>query len=108
MWRPDKKATPFPVEIEREKKRGKEKGFKKIKVATKFALIFLCAAVVRGKTCSKILFFFFERTDSAKVEKLVQHGKLTVRKVARKDEEGESRTEKFYTATIKLTGKKFL
>lgn len=62
-------------------------------------------------SCSRENLFqdiFSEGTDSAKVEKLVQYGKLTVRKVAKKDEEGESRTEKFYTATIKLTGKKFL
>lgn len=59
-----------------------------------------------GKLVPRYSSFFC--TDSVKVEKLVQHGKLTVRKVARKDEEGESRTEKFYTAIIKLTGKKFL
>lgn len=101
MRRPDKKATSSPVE-NRQEHSEREKGLKK-KVATKFALIFYVLQLFEAKLVP--LVFFFEGTDSAKVEKLVQHGKLTVRKVGRKEED---RTGKLYMATIKLTGKKFL
>lgn len=100
----DKKATSSPVESRQEHSERERRGSKKSsnKICTHF---FYVLQLFEAKLVPRYSFFFFEGTDSAKVEKLVQHGKLTVRKVEREDED---RTGTFYTATLKLTEKKFL